>query len=175
MKKAPLFVLFAVLVLLPLGIVSAAPASAPVSQEIAPDIFAIFEWLRQLAITAGTLTGFALLYSAVINAGKKLKPEWFPDSSAPSWNLTFQVVTLLTLVILQLTGRADLVPAFDQAAGLLANAIGSLLALGYGMWASRKGHEEILAGMPVIGKSYSNRIAGTMISVFEGESPVNYE
>ncbi len=175
MKKVSLYVLLAFLVLLPLSMASAAPASAPVSQEIAPDIFSILEWLRQLAVTAGTLTGFSLLFSAIINAGKKLKPEWFPDSSAPSWNLSFQVATLFTLVVLQLTGRADLVPVFDQTAGLIANAIGSLLALGYGVWASRKVHEEVLAGLPVVGQSYSNRVAGTMISVFEGESPVSYE
>ncbi len=170
MKKYFLLVLLFVFVL-PFAAVHAAPAPAPAMQESTPDIFAIIAWLQELAKTGATLTGFALLFAAVINAGKLLKPEWFPDNAAPKYNLIFQVLTLITLVTLQVTGRSDLVPVFDQSAGLIANAIGSLLALAYGLWASRKGHEEVLAGIPVIGQSYSGRLAGTMISVFEGPSP----
>lgn len=174
MKKITLFILLFLLVV-PLAVAQAAPATVPVAQESTPDIFGILGWMQELAKTATTLTGFALLYAAVINAGKVLKPEWFSDKSAPGYNLIFQVLSLITLVTLQLTGRADLVPVFDQSAGLLANAIGSVLALFYGFWAARKGHEEVLAGIPVIGQSYSGRLAGTMISIFEGASPVGNE
>lgn len=171
-KYIKFFVLLFVLVV-PLVAACAAPPPALAAQESTPDIFAIIAWLKEVAQTATTLTGFAFLYAAIINAGKQIKPEWFQNDTAPTYNLIFQVLTLITLVTLQLTGRADLVPVFDQSAGLIANFIGSLIALVYGVWAARKGHEEVFAGMPVIGKSYSGRQAGTIFSVFEEASPVD--
>lgn len=136
-------------------IVSAMGQPAAAVQEVAlPD-------LSDLAKTAKSLGGFALLFAALINIGKTMKPEWFPNNSAPTYNLIFEFLLLAGLVFMQLTGRTDLVPVFDQNAGILANSITGLFALYFQLYLSRLGHEKVLAGFPVIGKSYSNRAASS--------------
>jgi hypothetical protein len=149
-----------VFVSVPFLAVSAAAQSAPVVQETPPDIFAVINMIEAFAKTAATLTGFALLWAAVSNAGKFLTPSLFPDGSAPSWNLVFQIVTLITLVGLQLSGNSNLVPLIDAQAGAIANVITSILSLAYMLYGSRLGHENIFAGLPLIGTSYSGRLAG---------------
>jgi hypothetical protein len=162
-----LFFVLLIAAFLLVPVVHAAPVAAPVMQESAPDIFSIIKMLEELAKTGATLTGFALFYAAFINAGKYAKPEWFPDASAPTYNLIFQSITLTLLVIFQVTGRTDLVPLFDKAAGLLATILGSVVALVYQLWVSRMGHNDVLAGTPVIGTSYSGRQAGNSIFIEE--------
>ncbi len=133
---------------------------APVNQETTPDIFAILNWLQDLAKTAATLTGIALLGASIQNAGKRYFPESFPNNSASKWSLGIQTFTLVLLVGLQVSGRFELVPVIDQQAGLIANVINAVLALGYQVYAARKVHQEVLAGLPVIGTSHSGRLAG---------------
>lgn len=172
--KTTLFIFLVVIAsaVIPFGMVHAAGAPAPVAQEQTPDIFAILAQLEDLARTGGTLAGVALFFAAISNLGKRYLPDLFPDGSAPSWSLGFQVVTLITLVILQITGRADLVPVIDQNAGAIANVLNALLALGFQIYAARRGHEDVLAGLPGVGYSYSNRAAGTTISILESEEPL---
>lgn len=164
MKK--LFLLVGVIAMLfvfvsiPFLAASAAPQPAPVVQESVPDVFAVIKMIEAFAKTAATLTGFALLWAAVSNAGKFLIPQLFPDGSAPSWSLAFQIVTLIILVTLQLSGNANLVPLVDKQAGAIANVITSILSLAYMLYGSRIGHENIFAGLPLIGTSYSGRLAG---------------
>lgn len=152
--------LVVVLLTTPVVTVSAMPAAAPVVQETAPDIFDIIKMLEDLAKTGTTLTGFALLFAALTNAGKKFLPKLFPDGSAPNYTLGFQTLTLITLVVLQVIGRSDLVPVFDESAGLIANTVNAFVALAWMFLVARKGHQSVLAGMPVVGQSYSGRMAG---------------
>lgn len=145
--------------------------SAPVGVEsvelLAPQISAPQEQeadlpnLSDLVKTAGNLGGFALLFAAVINIGKTVRPNLFPNGSSPKYNLVFETLLLIGLVTAQLTGKADLVPIFDNQAGLIANGITGIFAIFYQLYISRIGHENVLAGFPLIGKSYSNRIAGS--------------
>lgn len=132
----------------------AAPVVAPVHQEAAPVIPSLpdlFESLKNLG-------GLALFFSAAFNAAKSV--GWMKDAQAPTANLIFNTLTLVTLVVLQLSGRADIVPVIDQSAGILATIITSVFALFYQLWVSRQGHEKVLAGLPVVGYSFSGRKAG---------------
>lgn len=102
--------------------------------------------------------GLALLLTAVQNIGKQF--GWFKDGSAQKVSLVFNTLGLILFVSLQLSGRADLIPVIDAHAGLIANALVAVSLLVLQLFVSRKGHEEVLAGMPVVGKSFSNRHAG---------------
>lgn len=166
--------LVVVFVAMPVVTVSAMPAAAPVVQETAPDIFEIIKMLEDLAKTGATLTGFALLFAALTNAGKKFLPDLFPDGSAPKYTLGFQTLTLITLVVLQVLGRSDLVPVFDESAGLIANTVNAVVALAWQFLVARKGHQSVLAGMPVVGQSYSGRMAGEYSGELVGVE-LNYE
>lgn len=169
MKKNTLLIVLLVLVLsaiLPTA-AFAAPATAPSLQADTPAVPS----LPDLVETARNLGGIALLFAAITNLGKRFKPEWFPNGSAPTYSLVFQTLTLVGLVALQLTGRADLVPVIDQSAGTIANILTSFLALAFQLWAGRRGHEDVLAGIPGIGYSHSGRTAGTGISIFETTDP----
>jgi hypothetical protein len=114
--------------------------------------------LPELLTTLESLGGVALFFTALNNLLKKFK--WVKDGQASAWSLGLNTLALVGLVALQLTGKFDLVPIIDKDAGLLANAINAVLALAFQLYVSRKGHENVLAGMPVIGKSYSGRRAG---------------
>jgi len=165
MKRIPnillvVFVLFAAFGFIVPSVHAAVGSPAPVMQESVPDIFTILAWLQDLAKTAATLTGIVLLGTAIQNAGKRYAPDYFPNNSAPQWTLGIQTFSLVLLVYLQLSGNMNLVPVIDQQAGLIANIINMVLALGYQVYASRKVHQEVLAGLPVIGTSYSGRLAG---------------
>ncbi len=139
---------------LPLVAAQAAPALG-ITAEPAP-----VPSLGDLLTSLFSLGGVALFFASLINAGKKFVPQWFPDDSAPKYNLIFQTVALVGLVALQLAGRSDLVPIIDQNAGILANVLTGIVALAYQIFAARAGHEQALAGLPVIGTSHSGRMAG---------------
>lgn len=102
--------------------------------------------------------GFALLLPALLNLGKSVGRV--KDGDAPKLSLIFNTGVLVLFVGLQLSGKADLIPVIDQSAGLFANLLVAFTLLLSQLWASRKVHEEVLAGLPVIGKSLSGRHAG---------------
>lgn len=151
MKLAKLFTMICLVIVLaamPM-IVSAAPlyAQAPAPATL-DDLFA----------TLKNLGGVALLFTALINAGKRF--GWVTDGNAPAVSLGMNAIGLLSLVALQFAGKIDLVPSLDQGASSLANLINDLLALMFQIFVSRVGHNQVLAGMPLIGKSFSGRQAG---------------
>ena len=153
-----LFALVLVLFVFAFGVVdsaSAAPALVPAFQ----DTPATFD-LDDLLVTAKTLTGVALFWAAVQNFGKLASPKLFPDNSAPKWTLATQTITLVALVALQLSGRAELIPVIDQNAGMIANLLTAFIALAYQFLVARTGHQNVLAGLPGIGFSHSGRVAG---------------
>jgi hypothetical protein len=114
--------------------------------------------LGDLANTVKNLTGLALLIPALINVGKSFGAV--DDDKAPAWSLGLNTAALVGLVVLQISGHADAVPALDAKAGALAIAINSILALMYQLFVSRIAHQKVLAGMPVIGHSFTGRKAG---------------
>lgn len=141
--------------------VSAAPSAVPSLQEAGAD----FPTLPDLFDTGKTLLGVSLFFTALINLGKIAKPEMFPNDSAPKWTLATQSITLMVLVGLQLSGKANLIPVIDENAGLIANLLNAFIALAFQLLMARKAHDSVLAGYPIIGKSYSGRVAGTQHTV----------
>ena len=121
--------------------------------------------LDDLFTTLKNLGGVALLFSALTNAGQKF--GWVTDDNAPAVSLGMNTFGLVALVVMQLTGKFDLVPVLDQNAGAFANALNAVLALVFQLYISRKGHENVLAGMPLIGYSFSGRKAGEIGSFIE--------
>jgi hypothetical protein len=158
-------ILFVVCVLviaasLPVVAVHAAPAAGIVLQESQQ---AQVPSLDQLLGSLLSLGGFAALVTCLINAGK----TWnlIPDGKAPAVSLSLNLVGLVGLAVLQLSGKSDLVPVIDANAGALAQALTAVLALVYQLYISRVAHTGALAGVPVIGKSYSGRAAGAGLVV----------
>jgi hypothetical protein len=152
--KVLLFVAILVVLAVPMTSVFAAAPAAPALQEASAPT------LPDLMETAKNLTGIAMFFAALINAGKSFFPDRFPDSSAPTWSLVTQSLTLFGVIVLQVSGKTDILPAIDANAGILATVITGLVALVYQLFVSRVTHEHVLAGMPVIGESYTNRSAG---------------
>lgn len=102
--------------------------------------------------------GFALLLPALFNAGKAF--GWVQDGDAPKFSLVFNTGVLVLFVYLQLSSKANLIPVVDQSAGMFANVLATFTLLLAQLFASRKVHEEVLAGLPIIGTSFSHRLAG---------------
>lgn len=151
-KFVAVFSLILVFLSMPMIVVHAAPDLAPVTQEPTPVT------LPDLVRTLETLGGFAMLFASLVNVGKKL--GWVQDDQAPAWSLGLNALGLATLVGLQLSGKFDMVPMLDSNAGALAVVINSILGLIFQLYISRKTHESVLAGMPLVGKSCSGRRAG---------------
>jgi hypothetical protein len=153
------FLLLAVLAFTPMTATYAAQEVVPATQEAdLPSLPDLFE-------TGKNLAGIAFLFAALINVGKQVKPDWFPDGSASAWTLVTQTITTVLLVGLQLTNRADLIPVIDENAGLAATILTSFIALAYNLLVARKWHESVLAGLPGIGFSNSGRKAGEGVMV----------
>lgn len=132
-----------------------AVAAAPAMQEQVP---AELPSLWDIAETMKNLGGITLLLTAFLNALKQFGK--LHDGDAPKYTLIFQTLALVGAVALQLFGKADLIPVIDENAGLLANAVNSVLLLIFQLYVARVGHENVLAGLPMIGKSFSGRHAG---------------
>lgn len=180
MKFNKVFRLFAVLALLvvfaslPTVAVSAAPQLAPAFQD-AP----AFPSIEDIFITLKNSVGIALLGAAILNLCKQR--GWLKDGDTPTFSLIFQSVGFFSFLLLTLFGKANLIPVVDESAGTVANILNSLVVLAFQLYAARKGHEEVLAGMPGIGTSFSGRKAGegAMIETFEtvideGRSPEEF-
>lgn len=159
MKFNKVFRFFAILALLavfaslPTVAVSAAPQLAPAFQE-APALPS----LEDLLITLKNSVGIALLGAALLNLSKAR--GWLKDGDAPTFSLIFQSVAFFSFLLLSLFGKSNLIPVIDESAGTVANIINSFVVLAFQLYVARKGHEEVLAGFPGIGTSFSGRKAG---------------
>jgi hypothetical protein len=147
--KIVLLVVAIIVVCSPITTAYAAPLSSPAAQEAV----AVLPTLDEIVATMKNLGGFALFFAALFNAGKFA--GWLQDDAAPKASLVFNSLTFIVLLVLQLSGRADLIPVIDKSAGIIAAIITSMFALYYQLWLTRKGHEDVLSGLPVIGFSYS--------------------
>jgi hypothetical protein len=150
--------LFAILASTPLMVAQAAGVNAPVMEQ-ANDPFA------DLFKTFGTLTGVAMFIPALVNALKKT--GIVKNDQAQSWVMGLNLLAFVGLGVAQITGYSDYVPVVDEQAGLLANVIAVVVGYVYQLFASRLTHTEVLAGLPLIGTSFSGRKAGegTIIDV----------
>ncbi len=156
MKKFAILFALALVLCIPLTVAHAAPLAADPAQPLDFDA---------LAKSFGSLAGVAALVPAIVNALKVAKV--IPDGRSPEWMMVLNMVGFIGLGVLQLTGRADLVPVLDEQAGLLATTLTVVVGYIAQLFVSRITHQHVLAGLPVIGKSYSGRSAGDSISTLE--------
>ncbi len=136
---------------LPLAAAQAASPFVPL-QETAPNP------LDGLFATFATLTGVAMFVPALVSALKKI--GLVKDGTADIWTMVLNILAFVALAVAQLTGYSDLVPVFDAQAGMLANVINVVIGYIYQLFASRMTYQHVLAGLPLIGKSFSGRKAG---------------
>lgn len=115
---------------------------------------------EDLATSLRSLAGVGILFAIIGNLGKKYFPRLFPDGSAAKWSLVLNLLGMATLAYLQLNGNADLIPVIDSRASALANILTIILGIAAQLTTSRLAHQEVLAGLPVIGKSHSGQVAG---------------
>lgn len=170
MKSARLFTIVSLLIIFAFASVMVVGASSPhmfhvtVSQGAPVQIERHFDQaapapdLDDLLATLKNLGGFAILITALINVGKQA--GWVKNGNAQTVSLCLNTLGLVVLVFLQITGKFNSVPVIDQHAGALGNTINAVLVLVFQLYVSRKGHENVLAGLPAIGKSFSDRRAG---------------
>jgi hypothetical protein len=151
-----LFVLVGLLMFLP---TSSAQARSLFETQPADPLADLFTALK-------SLTGVSLLISALINALKTT--GIIKNGDAPAWSVGFNLAGMILLFALQLLGKADLVPVLNAQAGGLSQVLTALVAFAYQIFVTRMTHENVLSGLPVIGKSYSGRAAGSGAST---ESP----
>jgi hypothetical protein len=67
---------------------------------------------------------------------------------------------MVLIFYIRMRGGADLLPAVDAQAGMLATFLSTVVAFVVQIFLTRKVHDVALAGVPLIGKSFSGRIAG---------------
>ena len=143
--------LFVAIIGFPLVAVHAAPSVPQAVEPVATD------W-ASLLVTFKSLTGAAMLIAAVVNI---LKSSGIAkDNQASAWSAGLNLAALVALFIFQLHGKSNDVPALDSQAGSLSTVIEVIFAFFWQLWASRKTHDVILAGLPYFGSSYSNKFAG---------------
>jgi hypothetical protein len=141
------------------GLPVIAAHAAPLAFQDAPpaDPFADLVTMFQ------SLTGVALLISAIINALKTT--GIIKDGDAPAWSVGFNLAGMVLLFGLQIAGKADLVPVLDTQANGLSQVLTVILSFAYQIFVTRISHENVLSGLPVIGKTYSGRTAGSSLMV----------
>lgn len=156
MKKIYIVLILSAAIFVPLSAAQAAPLAADPVNPVDFDA---------LAKTFLSLGGVAALVPAIVNAAKRF--GWVADGKAPEWMMVLNMIGFVGLGALQLTGRANLVPYLDEQAGLLANVLTVILGYIAQLFVSRVTHQQVLAGLPLIGKSFSGRTAGDGVSVLE--------
>lgn len=125
---------------------------------------------EDLATSLRNLAGVGVLAALLGNLGKKYLPQLFPDGSAPAWSLGLNLFGMAVLATLQLTGNAQVIPVIDSQSGALANVLTIILGMAAQLVTSRVTHQQVLAGLPVIGKSNSGQVAGQGMTIIESHT-----
>ena len=107
---------------------------------------------EQLISTFLTLAGVGSLIAVLINIGKTV--GLVKDGQAPTWSAGLNLAGLIALFVLQVLGKADLVPGLDNQAGALASALTAVFGFVWQLIVSLKAHSA-LKGTRIIGKSFS--------------------
>ena len=148
-----LIALFLLFIALPFTSVHAAPlAQDGVSQNPLGDLMTTFS----------SLTGVAMLIAAIVNSLKI--SGVVKDGQASSWSAGLNLVALAALFIAQEFGYGSIVPSVDSSANAWASLVSVIFAFVWQLYASRKTHDLVLAGLPVIGKTFSAKQAGETVS-----------
>lgn len=159
------------LLLVPTLTAFAAPSASPsVYQAEAPAATLPPIDLSKILTTFESLTGVAIFITALVNALKKV--GLVKDGQAASWSAGLNLLFLTGLIVLQVIGKASLVPAIDYQAGVIAGIITTMIGLVYQIFLSQKTHNSVLAGLPVVGTSQSGRVAGDVSYMVEASTEV---
>ena len=156
MKRFSVIALLIVLVCVPFAVAHA----APLRQEAVPATP-----LSDLLVTFQSLTGVAMLIAGIVNALKQFGVV--QDGQAGTWSAGLNLGALAALFIAQVAGYGSYIPSVNEQAGGLAAVFSVLFAYLYQLYAARKTHDMVLVGLPVIGKTFSERTAGETISTVE--------
>jgi hypothetical protein len=114
--------------------------------------------LTTVLVTFASLSGTAVFIAAVVNLLKMFGAV--KDDTAASWSAGLNLAALITVIVLQILGKIDVVPALDSQAGVIANVLTAIGGLVWQIFLSRTTHVQVLAGLPGVGTSNSNRVAG---------------
>jgi hypothetical protein len=122
-----------------------------------PDVGALGETLK-------TLGGVAALIAAIVNMAKQIKlpngTMLVQDGTAPAWSTVMNILAMIFIFYLRMRGGADLLPAIDAQSGQLATVLSTIVAFVVQIFFTRKIHDVALAGIPLVGKSNSGKVAG---------------
>ena len=146
---------------LPLIAAHAAPASGRLAQDAQP---AQVDFTN-LVDTLKNLVGVGALIAALVNAGKAI--GLVKDGDAGTWSAGLNVLALFGLVVAQITGTSSLIPAIDTQAGGFASVLTVIIAFTVQLLSAQQAHKLILAGLPLIGTSNSDRMAGETVHTIE--------
>jgi hypothetical protein len=159
------------LLLVPTLTVFAAPPPAPAVYQAETPAATLPPFdLSNILVTFSSLTGVAMFITALVNSLKAL--GWVKDGQASAWSAGLNLLALIGLIVLQVIGKISAVPAIDSQAGVLAGILTAMIGLVVQIWVSRKTHESVLAGLPVVGSSNSGRVAGDQSYVLEADTGV---
>jgi len=157
--KVKNFLIVIVILVLAFGLPVMAVTSSAQAGDMAPVS------MDSLLNSLKNLTGVAMLIAVIVNIFKALGVV--KDGQAGTWSAGLNILVLLLLFIAQITGYAHLVPAFDEQANQFSQVITAIFAFVYQLFVSRKTHDSVLAGIPLIGMSYSGKVPGETITAME--------
>lgn len=113
-----------------------------------------------VALLASGAVGMGV--SFIIQVGKLLAPQYFPDSSADNWRLGLIVLTagvIMTLNAFNVPMEIKAVEAFFTSLAALGATVMPLLIL-FANWIAKSTYKNLLKGVWKIGKSYTPKSLG---------------
>jgi hypothetical protein len=102
------------------------------------------------------LSGVGALISALVNVLKTLNVV--KDGTSQNWVTGANLVAMVVIFILQLAGKADILPVIDSTSGTVSQIIVLVFGLVWQLLSSKTTYN-VLKGTAVVGKSYSDDTA----------------